>query len=59
MDTWWGVCTALALLFVACDFAPAPTAIRRSGWSAALPPRWRPWCWLAPWERRLSALQRS
>ena len=35
MDTWWGVCTALALLFVACDFAPAPTAIRRSGWSAS------------------------
>ncbi len=35
MDTWWGVCTALALLFVACDFAPTPTAIRRSGWSAS------------------------
>jgi HD domain len=35
MQAWWGICTALALLFVACDAAPAPTVIRRSDWSAS------------------------
>ena len=35
MERWWGICTALALLFVACDVAPAPTLIRRLGWSAS------------------------
>jgi len=35
METWWRMCAALALLFLACDSAPAPTVIRRSGWSAS------------------------
>lgn len=34
MQTWWGICAALALLFVACDSAPAPLVERRSAWSA-------------------------
>ena len=35
MQTWWEICAVLAALFVACDAAPVPVVIIRSGWSAS------------------------